>query len=239
MPASRKSCPISTARRARSSATTSRCAAITRMPRSFGSSRGACTTLSRRCCRSSWRRWRPIINSARPRSRESPGWRRRPTCSSPRTGCATATSFWADIATALLLKARLLNERNETDRAVRVQRHPDRRRLDRDATKPSFPTVPADWQVRQSPAGDVAPKETGWVVRGYAARLHQDRRRLSHASRQGRTRSRTSCTRTVWSRFRCSSSRRRRRRSRWVCRSRAESMSTAGSSNDYLVTVSG
>ncbi len=83
----------------------------------------------------------------------------------PKDGLRYGHKLWADIATGLLLKARLLNERNEPVEQFAFSDIQIGVRLDRDATKPSFPTVPADWQVRQSPAGDIAPKETGWVVR--------------------------------------------------------------------------
>ncbi len=73
--------------------------------------------------------------------------------------------FWADIATGLLLKARLLNEKNEpveqfafTDIQIGIK-------LDRDLVKPPFSSLPTDWQVRESPPGEVQPQETGWVVK--------------------------------------------------------------------------
>ncbi len=73
--------------------------------------------------------------------------------------------FWADVATGLLLKARLLNEKNEpieqfafTDIQIGIK-------LDRELVKPPFSSLPTDWQVRESPPGEVQPKETGWVVK--------------------------------------------------------------------------
>ncbi len=83
----------------------------------------------------------------------------------PKDGLRYGHKLWADIATGLLLKARLLNERNEPVEQFAFSDIQIGVRLDRDATKPPFATVPPDWQVRESPAADIAPKETGWVVR--------------------------------------------------------------------------
>lgn len=87
----------------------------------------------------------------------------------PRDGLRYGHKFWADIATGLLLKARLLNEKNEpveqfafTDIQIGVK-------LDRDLVKPPFSSVPTDWQVRESPPGEVQPQETGWVVKDLPA----------------------------------------------------------------------
>ena len=83
----------------------------------------------------------------------------------PKDGLRYGHKFWADLATGLLLKARLLNERNEpveqfafTDIQIGIK-------LDRDMVKPPFASPPADWQVRESPPGDVLPHETGWLVK--------------------------------------------------------------------------
>ena len=72
--------------------------------------------------------------------------------------------FWADIASGLLIKARLLNEKNEpieqfafTDIQIGIK-------LEREMVKPPFSSMPTDWQVRESPPGEVQPKETGWIV---------------------------------------------------------------------------
>ena len=38
-------------------------------------------------------------------------------------------------------------------------------KVDRDMLKPPFPAPPSDWQVLESPPGEVVAKETGWVVK--------------------------------------------------------------------------
>ena len=72
---------------------------------------------------------------------------------------------WADIASGLLLKARLLNEKNEAVEQFAFTDVQIGARLDRDMVRPPFLTPPPDWQVRESPPGEVTPQETGWIVR--------------------------------------------------------------------------
>jgi len=83
----------------------------------------------------------------------------------PKDGMRFGHKFWADTATGLLLKARLLNEKNETIEQFAFTDIQIGVKLDRDMFKSQFPTPPADWQVRETAHGDVAPQETGWVVK--------------------------------------------------------------------------
>jgi sigma-E factor negative regulatory protein RseB len=87
----------------------------------------------------------------------------------PKDGLRYGHKFWADIASGLLLKARLLNEKFEpieqfafTDIQIGVK-------LDRELVKPPFSSLPTGWQVRESPPGEVQPQETGWVVKDLPA----------------------------------------------------------------------
>jgi sigma-E factor negative regulatory protein RseB len=83
----------------------------------------------------------------------------------PKDGMRYGHKFWADSATGLLLKARLLNEKNETIEQFAFTDIQIGAKLDRDMFKPPFPATPSDWQVRESAHGDVSPQETGWVVK--------------------------------------------------------------------------
>ena len=83
----------------------------------------------------------------------------------PKDGMRYGHKFWADTSTGLLLKARLLNEKNETIEQFAFTDIQIDAKLDRDMFKLPFPTPPADWQVRESAHGDVTPQETGWVVK--------------------------------------------------------------------------
>jgi sigma-E factor negative regulatory protein RseB len=87
----------------------------------------------------------------------------------PKDGLRYGHKFWADIGSGLLLKARLLNENNEpieqflfTDVQIGIK-------IDRELVKPPFSSLPTDWQVRESPPGEVQPQETGWVVKDLPA----------------------------------------------------------------------
>jgi sigma-E factor negative regulatory protein RseB len=83
----------------------------------------------------------------------------------PRDGLRYGHKFWADTATGLLLKARLLDEKGETVEQFAFTDIQIGAKLDRDMFKPPFATLPPDWQVRESASGDVAPQDTGWVVK--------------------------------------------------------------------------
>ncbi len=83
----------------------------------------------------------------------------------PKDGMRYGHKFWADTGTGLLLKARLLNEKNETIEQFAFTDIQIGAKLDPDMFKPPFPTTPSDWQVRESAQGDVSPQETGWVVK--------------------------------------------------------------------------
>ena len=80
----------------------------------------------------------------------------------PKDGLRYGHKFWADIATGLLLKARLLNEKNEAVEQYAFTDVQIGARLDRDMVRPPFLTPPPDWQVRESPPGEVRPG--GWCA---------------------------------------------------------------------------
>jgi sigma-E factor negative regulatory protein RseB len=82
----------------------------------------------------------------------------------PRDGLRYAHRFWADTTTGLLLRSRVIDEKGViveeyafTDVVVNAK-------LDRDMVKPSWTSVPADWQVVQSGPGDFVANDTGWSV---------------------------------------------------------------------------
>jgi len=85
----------------------------------------------------------------------------------PKDGMRYGHKFWADAASGLLLKARIINDRGDiveqfafTDVAIGVK-------VDRAMVKPTWTATPPDWQVRQSGPGEVELTDTGWT----AARL--------------------------------------------------------------------
>ena len=82
----------------------------------------------------------------------------------PRDDLRYGHRFWSDAETGLLLKARLLNEKDEgieqfafTDISVNAP-------VDRSMVAPSWPEAPKDWQVLEGASDDVVRQATGWVV---------------------------------------------------------------------------
>jgi sigma-E factor negative regulatory protein RseB len=82
----------------------------------------------------------------------------------PRDGLRYGHRFWADPTTGLLLKSRLENERGDAIAEFAFTDVSISAKLDREMLKPSWPTVPADWKVKQGGPGDVVVKETDWIV---------------------------------------------------------------------------
>jgi len=72
--------------------------------------------------------------------------------------------FWSDAKTGLLLKARVVNERGEGVEQFSFSELTIDAAIDSSMVAPTWPTVPPDWQVLESAAGDVVPQETGWIV---------------------------------------------------------------------------
>jgi len=82
----------------------------------------------------------------------------------PKDGLRYGHKFWADPASGLLVKARIVDARNEvveqfafTEIAIGVK-------IDREMVKPTWAVAPPDWQVRQLGPGESEAKETGWTV---------------------------------------------------------------------------
>lgn len=83
----------------------------------------------------------------------------------PKDGMRYGHKLWADLASGLLLKAQLMNERDVpieqfvfTDVQIGIK-------IDREAVRPSFRPPPADWEMRESLPGDVVQQDTGWLVK--------------------------------------------------------------------------
>lgn len=82
----------------------------------------------------------------------------------PRDALRYAHKFWADPATGLLLKARVLNEANDVVEQFAFTDIVIGGRIDRSAVRPTWSSVPPDWQVREGGPGDLEAKDTGWDV---------------------------------------------------------------------------
>jgi sigma-E factor negative regulatory protein RseB len=72
--------------------------------------------------------------------------------------------FWADAASGLLVKARIVDERNETIEQFAFTEISIGGKIDREMVKPTWAVAPPDWKVRQSGPDEADAKETGWTV---------------------------------------------------------------------------
>ncbi|MEP7207962.1 MAG: MucB/RseB C-terminal domain-containing protein [Casimicrobiaceae bacterium] len=82
----------------------------------------------------------------------------------PRDGLRYGHKFWADPATGLLLKARILNEASEVVEQLAFTDLVIASRLDRSLVQPTWPPVPPGWKVRENGPGDIDLKDTGWTI---------------------------------------------------------------------------
>ncbi|NDP43550.1 MAG: siderophore-interacting protein [Aromatoleum sp.] len=82
----------------------------------------------------------------------------------PKDGLRYAHKFWAEIGTGLLLKARIINEKNEVVEQFTFTDVVLGARVDRDMVKPSWPPSPPDWTVVDTGPRDVDLTDTGWTV---------------------------------------------------------------------------
>ncbi len=107
----------------------------------------------------------------------------------PKDGLRYGHKFWADAATGLLIKARIVDEHNEIVEQFAFTDISIGAKIDREMVNPTWPVTPPDWKVRQSGPGEFETKDTGWtvtrvppgfikIVDGYR-QLH-GRRRVAH-----------------------------------------------------------
>ena len=82
----------------------------------------------------------------------------------PKDGLRYGHRFWSDVKTGLLLKARVVNDRGDGVEQFAFSDLTINAPIDRSMVEPSWSTVPPDWQVQKSAAGDVVQQDTGWVV---------------------------------------------------------------------------
>ena len=124
----------------------------------------------------------------------------------PKDGLRYGHKFWADIATGLIVKARVVDERNGVLEQFAFSEVAIGAKIDREMVKPTWPATPPGWKVRQSGQAEADSRETGWTVARIPPGLREDRRWHFAASR-ARGRSRTSSFRTGSWRSRYSSNR--------------------------------
>lgn len=86
----------------------------------------------------------------------------------PRDGFRYGHKLWAEVNTGLLLKARMLNEKDEVVEQFHFTEVTINAPMTREAVKPTFPLPPADSR-RGSGRDAAAPADTGWTVRDQPA----------------------------------------------------------------------
>lgn len=82
----------------------------------------------------------------------------------PRDGMRYAHRFWADATTGLLLRSRLVNEKGDVIEEFAFTDVAYNAKLDKEMVRPSWTSVPSDWQVTQAGPGDFKSNDTGWTV---------------------------------------------------------------------------
>lgn len=82
----------------------------------------------------------------------------------PKDGLRYGRKFWVDAGTGLLVKARVVDDRNNVVEQFAFTEITIGAKIDRDMVKPTWAAAPADWQVRQSGPGEVDMRDTGWTV---------------------------------------------------------------------------
>jgi sigma-E factor negative regulatory protein RseB len=87
----------------------------------------------------------------------------------PKDGLRYGHKFWADVATGLLLKARMVNERKETVEQFAFTQVSIGGSVDREALEPKYDAQVAGWTRDSSGLAESASTDTGWVVGSYPA----------------------------------------------------------------------
>ena len=86
----------------------------------------------------------------------------------PRDEYRYGHKLWAEVSTGLLLKARMLNEKQQVVEQFHFTEVTINAAITREAVKPTFP-VPAPEPRRDAGADGAAPADTGWTVRNHPA----------------------------------------------------------------------
>jgi len=82
----------------------------------------------------------------------------------PKDGLRYGHKFWTDLATGLILKARVVDESNGVLEQFVFSEVTIGAKIDPQMVKPTWPATPAGWKIRQSARAEAETEETGWVV---------------------------------------------------------------------------
>jgi sigma-E factor negative regulatory protein RseB len=87
----------------------------------------------------------------------------------PKDGLRYGHKFWADVATGLLLKARMINERKETVEQFAFTQVAIGGNIDKEALKPKYDAQGPGWKRDSSGMVETASSDTGWIVGSFPA----------------------------------------------------------------------
>ena len=82
----------------------------------------------------------------------------------PKDGLRYGHKFWTDVATGLILKARVLDANNGVLEQFAFSDITIGAKIDASMVKPTWPTAPSDWKVRQYNKSESQIEETGWTA---------------------------------------------------------------------------
>lgn len=82
----------------------------------------------------------------------------------PKDGLRYGHKFWADVATGLLVKAKIIDDGGRVNDQFTFTEVTIGAKIDREMVKPTWPELPPDWTVRQWGKLEVDTKDTGWTV---------------------------------------------------------------------------
>jgi len=82
----------------------------------------------------------------------------------PKDGLRYGHKFWTDVATGLILKAKVVDETNAVLEQFVFSEVTIGAKIDPQMVKPTWPAAPEGWKVRQSGRAESESGETGWTV---------------------------------------------------------------------------
>jgi sigma-E factor negative regulatory protein RseB len=82
----------------------------------------------------------------------------------PKDGLRYGHKFWADAETGLIVKARVVDERNGVLEQFSFTEVSVGAKIDPAMVKPTWPPAPPGWRIRQSGQSEADSPESGWIV---------------------------------------------------------------------------
>jgi sigma-E factor negative regulatory protein RseB len=87
----------------------------------------------------------------------------------PKDNLRYGHKLWTDANTGLLLKAKMINEKNEVIEQFSFIQLSIGGNIDKDAIKPTYSATAPEWRIDRSGEMDTQSQETGWIVKNQPA----------------------------------------------------------------------